>query len=95
MSTSLTHYPFSLLTWATGLTEAKVQKELAEEEERRLAAGGIALHETTALSFLVLGMELEESQYVTSYPPLQFQGLLTSQAPHSRNGQGAGERGNE
>lgn len=49
---------------ALDLTEAKVQKELAEEEGSRLAAGGTALHETSPSMFLVLGMDLEESQYV-------------------------------
>lgn len=48
--------------FATDLTEAKVQKELAEEEDSRLAAGGAALHEMSPLVFLTLAMELEDSQ---------------------------------
>lgn len=46
------------------LTEAKVQKELAEQEDLRLADGGVALHETTPLVFLNLAMDLEDLQYV-------------------------------
>lgn len=45
-----------------GLSEAEVRKELAELEAARLAKGGIALHKTTAVTFLTLGLELEESQ---------------------------------
>lgn len=47
---------------ATDLTEAKVQKELAQEEDSRLAAGGTSLHTTSPGSFLTLAMELEELQ---------------------------------
>lgn len=46
------------------LTEAKVQKELADQEDLRLADGGVALHETTPLAFLTLAMDLEDLQYV-------------------------------
>lgn len=45
-----------------GLTESQVLKELAEEEEGRLANGGVAVHETGPSAFLALGLELEESQ---------------------------------
>lgn len=45
-----------------GLTEAQVQKELAEEETLRVASGGTVLHETSASALLVLGLELEELQ---------------------------------
>jgi len=44
------------------LSEADVRKELAKEEEARLANGEIALHETLPSAFLSLGMELEEMQ---------------------------------
>lgn len=44
-----------------GLTEKQVQKELFKEE-LRLANGGTSLHETSPLLFLVLAMELEDSQ---------------------------------
>ena len=46
------------------VSEAQVKKELAEEEERRLAAGGISPHNTSAASFLALGLEIEETQCV-------------------------------
>jgi len=44
------------------LSEADIRKELAKEEEACLSNGEIALHETSPLAFLALGMELEESQ---------------------------------
>ncbi|KDR65962.1 hypothetical protein GALMADRAFT_81295 [Galerina marginata CBS 339.88] len=44
------------------ISEARVKKELAEEEEKCLAAGGISLHNTSAASFLGLGLEIEETQ---------------------------------
>ena len=46
------------------ISEAQVKKELAEEEERCLAAGGISPHNTSAASFLVLGLEIEDTQCV-------------------------------
>lgn len=48
------------------LTEAQVRKELAEEEESRVAEGGVVLHETSAASFLVIALNLEDSQYVAN-----------------------------
>ncbi|RDB23287.1 hypothetical protein Hypma_009705 [Hypsizygus marmoreus] len=44
------------------LSEVQVRKELADEEEGRLAGGGAALHQTSASSFLVMGLEIEDSQ---------------------------------
>ncbi|KAG6848447.1 hypothetical protein H0H93_016880 [Arthromyces matolae] len=44
------------------ISEAEVRKELAEEEKARIIGGGVALHETSASGFLVLGLELEEIQ---------------------------------
>jgi len=44
------------------MTEAQAKKELAKEEERRLAGGGELLHTTSASSFIVLGLEIEETQ---------------------------------
>jgi len=41
-----------------------VKKELADEEEKRLAAGGISPHNTSAASFVALGLEIEDAQYV-------------------------------
>jgi len=46
------------------VSEAQVKKELAKEEERCLVAGGISPHNTSATSFLVLGLEIEDAQYV-------------------------------
>jgi len=46
------------------MSEAQVKKELAEEEEKRLVAGGVSLHNTSAASFIVLGLEIEDTQYV-------------------------------
>lgn len=57
-----------MLIRVTDLTEANVQKELAEQEELRLAAGGTALHEMSPLSFIVLGLELEDTQCVFFLP---------------------------
>ncbi|KAJ3492844.1 hypothetical protein NLJ89_g11151 [Agrocybe chaxingu] len=44
------------------LTESQVRKELAEEEQRCLAAGGTFLHTTSAASFVSLALEIEETQ---------------------------------
>ena len=48
------------------MTEAEVKKELTEEEERRAEAGIVSPHETTAATFIFLGIELEDMQYVFS-----------------------------
>ncbi|KAG6829299.1 hypothetical protein H0H93_014534, partial [Arthromyces matolae] len=44
------------------ISEAEVRKELAEEERVRVVEGGVTLHETSASGFLVLGLELEDTQ---------------------------------
>ncbi|KAJ3487311.1 hypothetical protein NLJ89_g11723 [Agrocybe chaxingu] len=44
------------------ITEAQVRKELAEEEQRRLADGGTSLHTTSAASFISIGLEIEDTQ---------------------------------
>lgn len=44
------------------MTEAQAKKELAEDEERQLAAGGPPLHATGPTSFIVLGLEIEETK---------------------------------
>ncbi|KAF8956039.1 hypothetical protein BDZ97DRAFT_1764137 [Flammula alnicola] len=44
------------------LSEMQVKKELAEEEERRLAAGGVSLHATSAWYFIQMGLDLEDTQ---------------------------------
>ena len=50
--------------------EAQVRKELAEEEERHLAAGGISPHNTSAASFLALRLEIEETQCIPHRPSI-------------------------
>ncbi|KAF8954794.1 hypothetical protein BDZ97DRAFT_1927721 [Flammula alnicola] len=54
-----------------GMSEAKVKKDLAEEEAKYLANGGNFLHATTASMFIYMGLDLEEMQrrYHTNHPP--------------------------
>ena len=59
--------PSPYMTKSKSMTEAQVRKELTDEHEERLARGEAAVHETSASGFLVLGLELEEAQYVVSY----------------------------
>ncbi|KAF8870835.1 hypothetical protein CPB84DRAFT_1692745 [Gymnopilus junonius] len=44
------------------MSEAQIKKELAEEEERRIAEGGVSLHETLVAGFIQMGLDLEEVQ---------------------------------
>lgn len=44
------------------MTEAQAKKELAEDEEKRLASGGVSLHATSASAFIIMGLELEDAQ---------------------------------
>ena len=44
------------------LLAAEVQKELMDEEKARLASRGIALHKTSPVAFLIIGLELEDAQ---------------------------------
>lgn len=44
------------------MTETQVRKDLNKEEEERLKAGGEALHATSASSFVMIGLDLEEAQ---------------------------------
>ena len=46
------------------MTEAEVRKEFAEEDEIRLSAGEESLHDTSASSFVFMGLELEDFQCV-------------------------------
>jgi len=50
------------------MTEAEVRREFAEEDESRLAAGEKSLHDTSASSFVFLGIDLEDLQYVSFIP---------------------------
>ena len=47
------------------LMEAQVRKKLLEEDTSRLVCGEEPLHETGRSLFLVLGLDLEESQCVS------------------------------
>lgn len=53
---------YKKLIFAAALTETQVRKELAEEEGRRLAAGGVTHHATNASMFITLALDLEETQ---------------------------------
>lgn len=44
------------------MTETRVRKDLQSEEEARLRQGGESLHVTSASSFVMLGLDLEEVQ---------------------------------
>ncbi|PPQ76891.1 hypothetical protein CVT26_000661 [Gymnopilus dilepis] len=44
------------------LSEVQVKKALATEEEERLKSGGVSLHNTSAATFIGLGLEIEEFQ---------------------------------
>jgi hypothetical protein len=48
-----------------GLSVAHVRKELADEEQDRLNKGGTVYHEVSASSFISIGLELQDLQYVT------------------------------
>ena len=45
-----------------GLTEEEIRKELADEEESLLNGGAATLHSTSMSSFMILALELEDSQ---------------------------------
>jgi len=44
------------------MSESEVKKTLAQDEAARLESGGVALNTTSASSFLVLGLGLEDVQ---------------------------------
>lgn len=52
------------LTMPADITEARVLKELGQEEEDRQHAGTAPLHETTPAAFMYLGLEIEGIQWV-------------------------------
>jgi hypothetical protein len=60
--TSVSKPKLVLMVYPQAITEAQAKMELAKDEERRLAAGGELLHATSASSFIVLGLEIEETQ---------------------------------
>lgn len=53
------------------ISETEAEKQLGKEEKESLEEQGLLpLHETSATDFLVMGLELEELQYVYYYPLL-------------------------
>jgi len=44
------------------MTEAQERKELAKEDEVRIARGDVTLHATSPSAFVFLAMELEDCQ---------------------------------
>lgn len=48
----------------TVMTEAQARKEFAEDDEQRIADGEEPVHATSPSSFIFIGLELEEIQYV-------------------------------
>lgn len=62
----------NLLPTMSDVSEDEVQRQLGNDESETLKATGRApLHQTSASSFLVMGLELEEAKYV-SYQPGQM-----------------------
>ncbi len=63
----------SLTTLPTGVSEDEVHAQLDKEEAAaRKALGRMPLHKTSAPAFLSMGLELEESQWV-SFSFVDFQ----------------------
>lgn len=54
------------------LTETQVRAQLHLEEEQRLVEGGESLHATTPSAFIMHGLDLEDSQYVTIHILITF-----------------------
>ena len=46
------------------MTEAQARKEFAEDDEQRIADGEEPVHATSPSTFIFIGLELEEIQYV-------------------------------
>lgn len=55
---------FEILTTCQALTETQVQQQLHLEEAENIWLGGELLHTTSPSAFIMLGMDLEDSQYV-------------------------------
>lgn len=47
------------------MSEAEARKVLAEEERKRVEAGGVVLNVTSADTFLSMGLDLEDAKYVS------------------------------
>lgn len=52
------------MTGVLELTLADVRRELNAAEDAEMSSGVMPLHATTASQFLLVGLELEEQQYV-------------------------------
>lgn len=59
-----THSEMNAKDRMTDLTLSEVRKELMGDEEERLKKGGRSLHQTSATSFLIMGLELADAQYI-------------------------------
>ncbi len=58
----------SLLTTVSGPSQAQIKKDIAREEQAKAALPGhVAVHKISALGFITMGLELEESQCVIVY----------------------------
>lgn len=56
-----------------GINEEEIQDQLDKEEAAALkATGRLPLHQTSASSFLIMGLELEESRYVSSWKSQKY-----------------------
>jgi len=44
------------------LSEKQVHEELNREESKRVTLGGVVLHKTSSVQYIVLGLEIEDSQ---------------------------------
>ena len=53
---------FVLMIYFQAMTEAQAKKELVEDEKRRVEAGGTSLHSISASSFIIMGLDIEETQ---------------------------------
>ncbi|PPQ83667.1 hypothetical protein CVT26_000898 [Gymnopilus dilepis] len=63
------------------ITEAQAKKELAAAEAERLKKGGAVLHATSAYSFIIMALEIEESQYIC---PIKSFSIVTHGASRRR-----------
>jgi hypothetical protein len=54
--------PNPYICGVTGITEADVKQQLADEEKQVEAEGAVPLHEVGRSEFIVMGLGLEESQ---------------------------------
>ena len=70
-----TFYSIVYLICVVETTLHDVRLELAKEEAAQVALGNMPCHKISMSAFLIIGFELEDSQYVKSVAP--FNGCLT------------------